>query len=132
MHYTSNFLVSDLKDKVMAVFSLFGAAGAEFTPDYSWSTEKLYTEFAGHLVRPEEGAAMLSYAGLHRRNQITGIPSWVPDWSAQSLHHGPKIIEANRNPPFASAGQSKPSMSLVEHGLDLLEQVTVSAKGVIV
>lgn len=66
MRLTRNFLVSDLRDKVMAVLGLFGDKMVGFEPDYTLKTEKVYTQFGAHLIKLEEGIDMLSYAGTSR------------------------------------------------------------------
>jgi hypothetical protein len=49
-------------------------------PTYTISTKALYHRFGVHLSRLGMAQRMLSLSGLHRRDKISGLPTWVVDW----------------------------------------------------
>lgn len=123
MRSTREFLVSNDKDKVIGVLGMLPPSkGKEsFRPDYSWPVDKVYHGFATWLVwdaRPVWGSyervKMLSHAGLERRSPASNLPSWVPDWRAQSVHQFPKPLATIRNKPYAAHPlNSGPAMFLL-------------------
>jgi hypothetical protein len=118
MTRTRNFLVSDLRDKVIAVLGLFGDRTAKFELDCTLMAEEIYTRFAKHLVELGEGIDMLSYAGTSRRNDVTAMPSWVPDWSAQSLERGAKVIATIRQTRFSAGGSTEPIIRVMDEPIE--------------
>lgn len=110
MRLTREFKTTDARDRCFAVFSLLGhgPVGQGFTPDYTLPVEKVYEQFATYLVQIGEGPAMLSYAGLQRRRNIVGIPSWVPDWTLQSPALAPKALLTIRNESYHAADFAEP------------------------
>jgi hypothetical protein len=104
--------VSNPRDKVIALLGMLLTRRSTFRPDYTWSTDKLFYHFAAYVLEQfsfTERAAMLSYAGLHRRQIVGNLPSWAPDWLAQS-DIGPAVFTTIREKPFDAAKGSLPVM----------------------
>ncbi|KAF4452107.1 hypothetical protein F53441_5040 [Fusarium austroafricanum] len=73
---------SDPRDKM---FALLGLWKVDLDPDYTLSTQAVYTGLASRLVidKDQEVAGRLLDMASHRRS-MPGLPSWVPDWSVKS------------------------------------------------
>lgn len=133
MQLTREFKTTDARDKCYAVFSLLqdGPVGRGFTPNYALPVETVYQQFAAYLVRMEEGAKMLSYAGLQRRRNILNISSWVPDWTLQSPAIAPKALFNMRNLPYQAAS-SVESCVYTETSPSHPEPVIIFVQGAVV
>lgn len=60
-----------------------------FTPDYRKSTCEIYTDFTSRLINPVIELLLLSRP---ESKILSGLPSWVPDWSSDLvLPHGFKV-----------------------------------------
>jgi hypothetical protein len=103
--------VSNPKDRVVALLGLLPRFYSRFRLDYTWPTEKLFHRFAVHILSSgmatKEQGGMLSFAGLHLRALEAPMPSWAPDWTAQSSK-GPRVFANIREKPYAAAGESMP------------------------
>ena len=114
MILTRDFLVSDLQDRIFAVLALaddqeLNGGSRPFRADYTLSIEKLYHRFAVHLCDTYYTVPMLSLAGLHRRAlDPESIPTWVPDWSAQSREAASAHMAMFRPRPYAATAGSAP------------------------
>ncbi|KAG8526111.1 uncharacterized protein KY384_000104 [Bacidia gigantensis] len=110
LQLTTDFSVSDPKDKIHALLGLAGVNdqlnGPHFTADYSMSTEALYLRCGIYFVRTNCADQMLPFAGLqHRSSQLREIPSWVPDWSSQSnVHCSPPVADLRPTAYTATPG----------------------------
>lgn len=104
MTRAKDFAVTDPRDKIIAILGLMGIQ--EHTPlDYSLTVTELYKQFAIYLIKRELGMEMIHYAGLDRRGPLAlDMPSWVPDWIAQSLMSSTKHIMRLRPKPYRAGG----------------------------
>jgi len=102
------------------IYSLRGIAGnalsACITVDYGKSIERVYTDFAKHLLHICPGLHVLSAVMLrHRTTSTLRLPSWVPDWT--QLEYGGGVLNRYyRFKPtslFRAAGASKPRVTVV-------------------
>ena len=67
-------------DRIYALIALLDQEQRRRIPvDYTWSTQRLYTEVARIII-----SSTRSLEVLHRRRfgMIEGLPSWVPDWNS--------------------------------------------------
>jgi hypothetical protein len=110
--------VSNDKDKVVGILGMLQLSENSlakpqqkqaFCPDYTWSVDKVYVMLAKYLLtagrlrsRLNESVKMLCHAGLDRQTAASNLPSWVPDWRAQSLRRYPKPIAPIRGKPYAT------------------------------
>lgn len=79
---------TDPRDKVYAFLGLASSAMAPFranptaiTPDYSRSVQQVYVATAKALLTNFRNLSVLSHVEDHSIRRITGLPSWVPDYS---------------------------------------------------
>ena len=89
MELTYDLDVSDSRDKINALVGLVGSQDTRSVPpfnaDYTVPTATLYHRFGIHLIALGCAQRMLRVAGIQRRVlPFKALPSWVPDWSAQS------------------------------------------------
>ncbi|KAK7953079.1 heterokaryon incompatibility protein [Apiospora saccharicola] len=78
-------LATDPRDKVYGLLGLADdAISRSIVPDYSPANtaDKLFTEVASRLVISGCAGDLLHHAGRDRT--VSGLPSWVPDWTKQS------------------------------------------------
>ena len=115
-----DFKATDPRDKIIGFHSIvekeemFGIS--PFKPDYTISISKLYHRFAVHLVDITCGQALLSFAGLHRRGTAlseSNVPSWVADWTGQSILQGGKVIATMRPVTYKASGMLPPAIMLM-------------------
>ncbi|KAL9576177.1 MAG: hypothetical protein Q9212_007319 [Teloschistes hypoglaucus] len=69
-------------DKVFAVINLVqhDAIVSALRPDYSISTETVFTNAAAALLDESHDFGALHHAGVGRPDRLPGLPSWVADW----------------------------------------------------
>ncbi|KAL8690565.1 MAG: hypothetical protein Q9218_004017 [Villophora microphyllina] len=136
MQLTRHLLVSDPRDKIIAVLGLVNEKPRNgirpFCADYTIPVGILYHRFAVHLVDTDCAQPMLNVAGLHRRalNAIE-IPSWVPDWTAQSRHTGPEHLAMHRPMGYCASLNTRPVSSLGCSGPDVDPDVLIMIGGYI-
>ena len=113
MQLSRDFFVSDLRDKVLAL-PLMGTTYDGLRRSYSLLVARVYQCFTARLVHRGRGVDMLAYAGLQRRNPFVGnLPSWVPDWAAQSRNVASKATSTIRNQPYRASDSSVPIVRLI-------------------
>ena len=118
---------SDLRDKVYALLGLADDQPARMiTIDYSKSVEAVYLECAELLVKNGDGMEMLEQAGIsglphagHSSSVRLNLPSWVPDWSQETI---PMVIW--RQEHYRAGGETQADMGFKDHGIGL------NAKGI--
>lgn len=76
---------TDNRDKIFAIRSLCSdLSPEEISPDYSFSTEHVYTETAAVILKKYQQVNILSACQLAGRN-IEKLPSWAPDWTIDPI-----------------------------------------------
>ena len=99
LYMTRTFSATDPRDKIFALLGMAkevkeGQDMATFLqPDYSKSVQQVFTEVTGaSLTRGD--LVLLSSVERQDMRQITGLPSWVPDFTAVSVlsDNGPEVV----------------------------------------
>ena len=79
---------TDPRDKVYAFLGLANSKMAPFhtnptaiTPDYKLSVQQVYMQTAKALLKSYGNLSVLSHVEDASIRRITGLPSWVPDYS---------------------------------------------------
>ena len=73
---------SDLRDKVYAMLSFASDLGQDdIVPDYYKSVEQLYIDVARWALQKYNNLDLLGHCAHEDDGKVTGLPSWVPDWS---------------------------------------------------
>jgi hypothetical protein len=106
-----DFEATDPRDKIYGVLSIMQPED-RVIPDYSLSVEEVYTKFATLRVHKGDGGRLLDKAGLQRRFPHATLPSWVPDWRAQT--QVPRVVATIREIPFSSSPIDDPRFGPVE------------------
>jgi hypothetical protein len=72
----------DRRDRIFAVLTLLDKNDQELgiQPDYTLSTEEVYTQVAHQYLKTKHSLALLETCELS--SKCLDIPSWVPDWSS--------------------------------------------------
>ena len=112
MRLTNDLDVSDPRDKINALVGLAGSQDIKdfppFRADYTVPSETLYHRFAIHLITTGCVQQMLHLAGIQRRLLPSeAIPSWVPDWSAQSPLICPIPVAETRHATYRATRDSE-------------------------
>ncbi|KXX82848.1 Heterokaryon incompatibility protein 6, OR allele [Madurella mycetomatis] len=84
---TRRAAATDSRDKVYCLMSLAtDISSLELAPDYSTenTTALVYRHVAEAYIQSGYAIDVLYQAGLPRSAHVDGLPSWVPDWSAQA------------------------------------------------
>lgn len=82
IHFTMSLQATDPRDKIYGILAL--CKGIDIRPDYSKTTQQVYTDLAMLLL--SQNSNLLWYSGIHFGKNINGLanisywPSWVPDW----------------------------------------------------
>ena len=91
------------------------------TIDYSKSVEAVYLECAELLVKNGDGMEMLVQAGIsgishagHSSSVRLNLPSWVPDWSQETI---PMVIW--RQEHYRAGGETQPDIGFNDDGIGL-------------
>lgn len=109
---TRDFTATNPEDKIFGLFGLMSEADRIAIGSYSKSVQQVFRRFAALQVRHGRAITMLDSAGLQRRRLSGGgLPSWVPDWTAQGTT--PKVISTLRPEPYSASGSLSSSIQLV-------------------
>ena len=84
---TRNRLASDARDKVYGILGMVSPKDElirHVKADYTKTVISLYTELATQALEVLPRCQILRYCG---RQELRGLPSWVPDWSTASQEH---------------------------------------------
>ena len=79
---TRHLQCSDPRDKVYAVLNMASNKSSDIQSDYSKSTPEVFQSVLEHGLSKYESLQLLAYCSLPERK--LNMPTWVPDWSAQS------------------------------------------------
>jgi hypothetical protein len=112
---------TDSKDKVYALLAI--ASNVDDIcpqPDYNLSVKEVFTDVAKSIMRKSCNLDLLSECGSV--SSVSGIPSWVPDWSID------RIGEAT---PFGNPRESQPPNKWLTTVCFDDEHQSLIAKGVI-
>ncbi|KAK2814133.1 hypothetical protein FQN50_000537 [Emmonsiellopsis sp. PD_5] len=103
-HFRSS-KASDPRDKVFALLGLMCRNGASanskpraamIKADYTKAIEDVYREAAAYIITDEQSLKVLTNEYPPNAREIQNMPSWVPDWSANSKPLHPLIRQSNR------------------------------------
>ena len=107
---TRDFLATEPKDKIYGLMALMPEYDQEALGPYSQSLASVFRRFAALHVRYGRAITMLDSAGIQRRRIPEYLPSWVPDWTAQSP--SPKVISTLRPIRYAAGGPTISEVAL--------------------
>jgi hypothetical protein len=75
---------TDAKDKIFAFHGILGLLDIQLpAPDYSKPVSQIYREAAAASIFHDSSLMLLS--SLTGESFVTGLPSWVPDWSNKDV-----------------------------------------------
>lgn len=90
-------------------FALLGLAAdgdnTLFEPDYDSPFEVVVRRFAQGFVENGDGMELLYDAGLDKQKGQGRFPSWVPDWTTESLDRGGLNSAEGRGVTFSASGR---------------------------
>ena len=93
------FSATDPRDKIFALLGMAKEVGEDqdmatlLQPDYSKSVQQVFTEVTGACLSRGD-LVLLSSVERQNMRQITGLPSWVPDFTAVSVlsDNSPEVV----------------------------------------
>ncbi|ENH68160.1 Heterokaryon incompatibility protein 6, OR allele [Fusarium oxysporum f. sp. cubense race 1] len=94
------------RDRIFALLGL--AADAEklgIEPDYEESTERILTQTARTLIEKSGRVDLLCYSQFPKLDELSHLPSWVPDWRSNLSRSFYTINERIDKHLFAASGQ---------------------------
>ena len=106
--------VTDPRDNIFALLGLSTVAERNILKaDYRKSIAQVYIEFAKFVIETRKSLDVLAFRDMHRK--ISGLPSWVPDWSCgcHSDHELPlsydilDVEAGGRRRPYRASGSKK-------------------------
>lgn len=110
---------TDQRDKIYSLRGIANnALAAGITVDYDKSVERVYTDFAKHLLNTRPDLRVLSAVVLRHRTMSTLLlPSWVPDWSQPTNGNGilNRYYRFEPTSLFRAASGSKPQATVMGH-----------------
>ncbi|KAI1341405.1 HET-domain-containing protein [Xylariaceae sp. FL0016] len=118
-------------DKVYALLGLATPKDHDFPdvlyPDYHLSVAKLYRDVTKYILENVEGLHVLAHSEGDDFRTITGLPSWVPDWSVRAelglRITGYKRFSAAGTLPCVKAVQGDSTLRLKGAQLDTITRV---------
>ncbi|KAL8715709.1 MAG: hypothetical protein Q9220_000376 [cf. Caloplaca sp. 1 TL-2023] len=104
---TRNFKVTDPRDKVLAVLGILKELPTQLKDisDYRLSTAEIYHRTALYLMENSFLPEIWANAGLQRRAGHMDMPSWVPDWYADTTELNERPLNLFRPTPFFAGGR---------------------------
>lgn len=76
---------TDPRDKVFALVGIWDAyMGRRFTPNYNWSTSRVYCELVQWAIDSDKTFNIWSFL-QDDTPKVQGLPSWAIDWSAVNI-----------------------------------------------
>jgi hypothetical protein len=114
------FDVTDPRDQLYALLGLLGTDDIpeDLQPDYALPVARVLHRYAAYLVEHTKDLRFLCFG----KKQITGAPSWVPDWRRVNMgRDGPSTIQVD--PPYVEITCN--SMNLELDGVQLGQVATV-------
>jgi hypothetical protein len=112
----AEFVASNPRDKVIGILGLLGEGltwhrtAVLAHPDNT--VDQVYHYTAVHLVDLGAAHVMLRFAGLSRQKETKQIPSWAPDWSAQTTDFGTPATIRRFDNNFCAASHLKSQIYL--------------------
>ncbi|KAF5250676.1 hypothetical protein FANTH_4119 [Fusarium anthophilum] len=106
------------RDRIFALLGL--AADAEklgVQPDYEGSTERVLTQTARTLIEKSGRVDLLCYSQFPKLDELSHLPSWVPDWRSNLSRSFYTINERIDKHLFAASGQGS-VVEVVQHPND--------------
>lgn len=104
---TRNLKVTDPRDKILGVLGIIGNIPAQLKTlsNYKLTTAQIYHRTALYLLETEFPPDVLAHAGLQRRVGQKDMPSWVPDWYADTSELNERPLILFRPTPFLAGGR---------------------------
>ncbi|KAL8950149.1 MAG: hypothetical protein Q9222_003803 [Ikaeria aurantiellina] len=104
---TRNFKVTDPRDKVLAVLGILKEIPAQLkdVSDYRLNTADIYHRTALYLCENSFLPDIWAHTGLQRRVGHINMPSWVPDWYADTNKLNERPLNLFRPTPFLAGGR---------------------------
>ncbi|KAK0704302.1 heterokaryon incompatibility protein-domain-containing protein [Lasiosphaeris hirsuta] len=127
--FDTKFRATDSRD---CIYGLFGLAEPTdpvirtLVPDYSTPPQLVFADFAKHAVK--ENIDLLLYSSTISKS-LPGLPSWVPDWSAELVL---PAAYKDAGEPFFCAGRSGPTApASPDSSLSVEDDMVLVATGVL-
>ena len=104
---TRSFKVTNPKDKILAVLGILQSLPTQLedVSDYTLSTAEVYHRTALYLLETSFLPEVWAHAGLQRRISQPDMPSWVPDWYADTPELNERPLNLFRPTPFLAGGR---------------------------
>ena len=104
---TRNFEVTDPRDKVVGVLGIIGDLHPRLKAlsDRSLTAAQVYHRAALYLLDTPSLPDVFAHAGLQRRVGSPDMPSWVPDWYADTNALNERPLTIFRPTPFLAGGR---------------------------
>lgn len=108
----SSFQATDPRDHVFALHGITSASKEkEIVPNYRQATQSVYFEAATYAFRLKDPFCLFPLAGITAGPRMTGLPSWVPDFTNFRERH-PLMSINNGEPGFRASNDTQHEIEL--------------------
>ncbi|KAG7413877.1 Heterokaryon incompatibility protein 6, OR allele [Fusarium oxysporum f. sp. rapae] len=106
------------RDRIFALLGLAAdAMKLGIQPDYEGSTERILTQTARTLIEKSGRVELLCYSQFPKLDELSHLPSWVPDWRSNLSRSFYTINERMDKHLFAASGHGD-VVEVVQHPND--------------
>jgi hypothetical protein len=119
---------TDAKDKIFAFHGILGLLDIQLpAPDYSKPVSQIYREAAAASIFHDSSLMLLS--SLTGESFVTGLPSWVPDWSNKDVINEAALWSearaTNLSSPIFEISQDQSLLTLRGKIINTIDKVSV-------
>ena len=112
LYNTWIFEASDPRDKIYSILGIRGAridlrATKDVQVDYKKSTQEVFTETTKAIILGGSSFNICGMKGNLSSKSITGLPSWVPDYSSSSTSLATSFSRPDPPSPYSASGDSE-------------------------
>ncbi|KAL9116979.1 MAG: hypothetical protein Q9187_006489 [Circinaria calcarea] len=112
LYSSGMFEASDPRDKIYSILGIRGArfglrTSNDFQVDYKKSTQEVFTETTKAIIMGDSSFDICGINGSFSSKTITGLPSWVPDYTSSSTSVATSFSRPDPPSPYSASIDSE-------------------------